>query len=137
MLENNKIFNGIGKAPYDVPDGYFKSLQARLETIPTMTGRTVGPVQRMKPYLALAACFLAAVLIGNTVLRSTTSDVATHDYYNEITLADLIPLTQPDEVFMTVAPERDTISEEDVIDYLITSGMSPEMIEYTGLIAQK
>lgn len=135
MIENDKIFNGIRKASYDVPDGYFKNLQARLETIPVM--RTVSTVQRMKPYLALAACFLAAVLIGNTVLRSTTSDVATHDYYNEITLADLIPLTQPDEVFMTVAPEQDTISEEDVIDYMITSGMSPEMIEYTGLIAQK
>lgn len=137
MLESNKIFNDSGKAPFAVPEGYFKNLQERLEAIPSIKGQSVSHAQRIRPYLALAACFLAAVLVGNAVLRSTATDAATHDLFNEISLADLIPVTQPDEVFMTIAPEQDSISEDDVINYLITSGTSPEAIEYVGLVAQK
>lgn len=137
MLESDKILNSAGKASFDVPEGYFQKLQARLEAIPSLKGHAVSPAQRIRPYLALAACFITAVLIGNAVLRNTATEAASHDYLNEISLADLIPVTQPDEVFMTTDPVQDSISAEDVIDYLITSGTSPEMIEYAGLVAQK
>lgn len=133
MLENHNILKEI----YDVPEGYFNSLRERLESIPSMSRQTAGQLRRMKPYLALAACFIAAALVGNAILRVTLQNSASRDFYDEMTLADLIPVTQPDEVFMTAAPEPETISEDDVISYLISSGTSPEMIEYTRLIAQK
>jgi hypothetical protein len=137
MLENENTLNASGKVSYNVPEGYFKNLRSRLEAIPAMNGQSVGTLQRMTPYLAMAACFLAAVLIGNAVLRSTATETIPQDLYNEMTMADLFPVTDSDEVYMTAGQEQDTLSEEDVIDYLIVTGISPEMIEYTRLVAQK
>ena len=54
MQKRNDIFNGTGKAAFKVPEGYFEELKARLDTIPAMN-QTISPMQRMKPYLALAA----------------------------------------------------------------------------------
>ncbi len=138
MLENDNILKDVGKIRYDVPEGYFDSLRERLEFIPSMSGRPAfSTLRRMKPYLALAACLIVAVLTGNAILRSTAGDTVRYDYYDEMAYADLIPVTQPDEVFMTAAPEWESITEDDVISYLISSGASPEMIEYSRLIAKK
>ncbi len=137
MIKIDKIFSYGRNASYGVPEGYFNSLKARLEAIPSSRHAPVGPLRRMKPYLALAACFLTALVIGNTILRNTAAKQTAQDFYTEVSRADLIPVTQPEEIFMTAAPAQDTISEEDVIAYLITSGASPEMIEYSRLIAQK
>ncbi len=43
----------------------------------------------------------------------------------------------PDDLFHRSSSEQDQITEEDVIDYLITSFTPTELVEYEGLIAQK
>ncbi len=135
MKKEKDIF---GKVAFDVPEGYFKDLQAQLEAIPSQEEPSHGFARKVQPYLALAACFLGILLVGNAVLRGTAGDAESSDlYYNEIVYADLIPVTQPDAIFQTASAEQDTISDEDVIDWLIASGTSTELIEYTGLIAQK
>ena len=108
MKKEKDIF---GEVAFDVPEGYFKDLQARLEAIPSHSAPSLG---------------FAAGETGSSDL-----------YYNEIVYADLIPVTQPDEIFQTAPAEQDSLTDEDVIDWLIASGTSTEMIEYTGLIAQK
>lgn len=120
--------------PMSVPEGYFDSLQERLCAIPDGGAQNAGPFQRLAPYFALAACFLAILLVGNFVLN-TTSEKMTGDYMNEAFYADMMDV--PDEAFHTVTYEQDTISYSDVIDYLIASGASSEIIEYTNLIAKK
>lgn len=92
---------------------------------------------RITPYLALAACFVAIMLVGNLVLRSTAGDDIMTDYYSRIAYSDLIPVTEPDDLFHRSPSEQDQITEEDVIDYLITSFTPTELVEYEGLIAQK
>ena len=42
-------------------------------------------------------------------------------------LADLIPVTNPYAVFYDAEP-GETLSEEDIVDYLIQSGTTPEML---------
>ena len=81
MQKRNDIFNGTGKAAFKVPEGYFEELKARLDTIPAMN-QTISPMQRMKPYLVLAACFLAILMIGNAILSGTAEKGAASDLYN-------------------------------------------------------
>ncbi len=133
MRKDNEIFKDAGKALHNVPEGYFNDLKARLDGIPAANAGKVGAMQRLKPYFALAACFLAILFVGNFVLRST-ADSSSGDFYNEAAYADL--MTMPESAFHAVITERDTLSDEDVINYLISSGTSAELIEYTRLIAK-
>ncbi len=135
MRKNNEIFKDAGKALFNVPEGYFNDLKARLDDIPGTNAGNVGVMWRLKPYLALAACFLAILCVGNLVLRNTADRGMTGDYYNEAAYADL--MTMPEDAFHAVMSAQDTISDEDVVNYLISSGTSAELIEYTRLIAKK
>lgn len=132
MQEKSNIFNSKRKEAFDVPDGYFEGLKTRLGRI---TGQKAvpGPVQRMMPYLALAACFVSLLVVGNIVLRNTASgsEEELYDKYYYISML------QADEYLHQDTLRHDTISEEDVINYLIDSGAPSEMIEYIGLIARK
>ena len=135
MQERNDIFNGGGKKAFNVPEGYFEGLKARLGDIPEQ-GMTLSLTQRLKPYLALAACFATLLIAGNAALKGTTGGAA-GDEYSEIAYAYLSQTIQAEEYLQSDFAERDTITDEDVINYLIDSGASAELIEYTGLIAQK
>lgn len=133
MQKRNDIFNGIAKATFKVPERYFEGLKARLDAIPAMN-QTISPLQRMKPYLALAACFLAILLVGNVIVGGTVKKNAESDLYNEFVYASLL---QANEYLHSEADAQDTISDEDVVNYLIDSGTSTELIEYARLLAQK
>ena len=123
---------------YSVPEGYFDSLRARLEAIPSQQG-TVAPAPvfrmpfyaRVKPYLAFAACFVAAFLIGTFILGRMTpvqDGIAVEDYY----YADLIPVTDPYAAYGSAPStyEVDESSEDDIVEYLISSGASIDYIAY-------
>lgn len=132
MQEKSNIFNSKRKEAFDVPDGYFEGLKTRLGRIPGQKA-VPGPAQRMMPYLALAACFVSLLVVGNIVLRNTASgsEEELYDKYYYISML------QADEYLHQDTLRHDTISEEDVINYLIDSGAPSEMIEYIGLIARK
>ncbi len=107
---------------YTTPEGYFDELRTRLGRIPAVLQaqeeenaqsqpaaqqpvfepqpRERRPVfARLAPYLALAATFLVAVVIGNFILsRSTRQDVVSS-------------------------------SDEEIIEYLIESGTTVSQIE--------
>lgn len=79
--------------PYSVPEGYMQSMQQRLEAIPT---RAKGPSswQKISPYLALAAVFAAAFVIGGTLLKrtvpsSSSEEIAAYYMDSDLTLAQL------------------------------------------------
>lgn len=137
MQDKSNIFKNSGKTAYRVPEGYFDGLKSRLEAIPASNGEEVGALRRIKPYLALAACFFAIMLVGNVVLKSTVGEDVTTDYYSEMVYVDLIPAIQAEEYFHADTSQQESISDEDVINYLIDSGTSAELIEYAGLIAKK
>ena len=58
--------------PYSIPEGYAAGLKSRLEEIPDRAKGT-SSWQKVSPYLALAAVFAAAFVIGGALLRSTAS----------------------------------------------------------------
>lgn len=124
---------------YKVPDGYFDSLQKRLEAIPSQHTEVRDPVvtvplwTRVRPYVALAACMLMAFFVGNFFLgrnqASAPVEFGLQDYY----MADLIPVTNPYAIYDDAPMDLYTIegsSEDDVVQYLISSGTSVDYIAY-------
>lgn len=133
MKSEKDIFEKIGKASYGVPEGYFNDLKSRLEAIPQEKSVLSGPWARIRPYLAMAACFVALLVAGNSVLRHTVSTNPAEQVQSEATYADIISLTHP-EVFINEFEyaNEDVPTEEDIINYLIESGVEMEYLAYSG-----
>lgn len=115
---------------HTVPEGYFEGLQARLSAIPQQQ-ETVTRWVRFRPYLAMAAAFAAIVVGGTALLRQTAQPASGLTYDDLMGYAQLIPTTNPymiyDEEYMG---EEEAYTEEDIINYLIETGVSLELVAY-------
>ncbi len=142
MDKEKNILDGIGRNSFSAPEGYFEDLKLRLSAIPS-TGRSGFGVSeetslwtRVKPYLALAACFLIAVTVGTAILNKTTPEPDESDAYTEFLLSGVLPSeTARDEFYLLEYEDSSLldseISEEDIINYLIESGVSYEALAYS------
>ena len=88
------------KIEYKVPDGYFENLKTRLSAIPAQE-KQPSRMQKFTPYLALAACFAVAVLVGNLVLNRTTSPAASDEDIIEYLICSDITLAQIEDYLIT------------------------------------
>ncbi len=88
------------KIEYNVPDGYFESLRTKLSAIPAQEERP-SRMQKFTPYLALAACFAIAVLIGNLALDRTSSSSASDEEIIEYLVNSDITLAQIEDFIIT------------------------------------
>ena len=133
MKRENDMLDQRFKGTFRTPEGYFDDLKARLYTLPSL--REAVPAkpafrfrERMLPYLALAASFAALLIIGNAVLRRTVPETdAGFESYLELFASDLIPVTNPYEVFQD-STAREPIPEEGIIDILIESGFPVQLV---------
>ena len=115
------------------PEGYFGDLQMRLSEIPARPVR-VSTVHRLAPYVAIAASFLVAVMLGNAILR-TSAPAAEDDTWAYVSyLADAL---DPDgAVPMDMAgyyldeEETEGLSADDIVNYLLADGISVEHLNY-------
>lgn len=109
--------------PFGVPEGYFESFRqgVRVQQEPSFW-------KRFAPYASVAAAFLLIVSVGTLILENTT-------YGDEMTQEDYILFS--DNMMNTISYEMDEeyqiaeaeINDEDIINYLIYSGISAEEIE--------
>ena len=116
------------------PEGYFENLQQRLSEIPARPAR-VSTVRRVAPYVAIAASFLAVVMVGNFVLNRTSApseDDGTWAYMSY--LADAL---DPDGASLFdvydeywEGEEEEGLSAEDIVNYLVADGISVEHLNY-------
>ena len=88
------------KIEYKVPAGYFEDLRTRLSAIPAQE-KQPGRMQKFTPYLALAACFALAVLVGNLVLNRTTAPAASDEDIIEYLICSDITLAQIEDYLIT------------------------------------
>lgn len=130
MKNVEDIFSESQKPSCGVPEGYFDSLKTRLVSIPSQGSSRSGVLLRLKPYLALAACFVVAAVIGHAVLKSTAGGGESEMDYSDLVYSELMPVTQSDALYIITETERDEVSEEDIINYLIESGVSSEQLAY-------
>lgn len=122
---------------FNVPDGYFEQLRMRLGTIPQQQEASQKKVvavpflKRIAPYAAAAACLFGAFIVGNHFIGSMGSqpgELSAQDFY----YADIIPVTDPYAIFGEASDyaAEQTVSNDDVIEYLISSGTSVDYIAY-------
>ena len=94
MDRNSNLIDSVTKVRPEVPQGYFEELRTRLGSIPEShsSERSSGVLADMKPYLALAASFVAIFIAGTMILRSTVGRIDENERFNDITdlyIADL------------------------------------------------
>lgn len=134
IMEHNKM----RKRPFEVPEGYFDSLEARLNAIPQSQAETCeGTASRwyFSPYPALAACAAAAVLVVALLFGTNRHDESTDRIsvtYEQLLYADLIPLTNPYAIYENSATSytEGLSTQDDIINSLVHEGVPVETIKY-------
>ena len=130
MKKENDILKDcaeLKQMPYSVPEGYFESFKAE----------AVRPVvqklnfwNRFAPYAAMAAVFVFLVTAGTFLLeRSTPQYKMTEEDY--MMFSDNIMTTLAYEMEYGYQLAEAEISDEDIINYLIYTGVTPEHIEFS------
>ena len=114
---------GLKGMPYSVPEGYFDGLRQSMKGIPAASAaRRTFPV-RVVPYIAMAAMFAMLVAAGGFFLERSESEFTQEDY-----------IVFSDEMTSTIFYDgneqyAEAVSEDDIIEYLIYTGVEIEDIE--------
>ena len=115
----------LKQMPFAVPEGYFESFK---EEISRPRVRKMDFRTRIAPYLALAAVFIFLVTAGTFILeRSVPAYQMTEEDY--VIFSDNISTTIAYEMEYGSQLAEADISEEDIISYLIYTGVTAEQIE--------
>lgn len=115
---------GLRKMPFSVPEGYFETFKDSVR--PYEKCEVIPFRNRIRPYLALAAMFVLLVTAGTLFLRNTTdSDEFSQEDF--LVFSGNLINTEYYEEFDQLAVAD--IADEDIIEYLIYSGISAEEIE--------
>jgi hypothetical protein len=130
----------LRRNPYSVPEGYFESLQKRLESIPfqaearrddlaaSFAAREHSPADaartRIRPALVWAVGIAAALAVGVFVFRGgagVVSDPVMPEplSYEQLAYADLIPHTDPYIYYEEESQTPSDQAQEEMIDYLL------------------
>lgn len=112
----------LRERPYSVPEGYFEAFKAQAgrpvqETRPTLWGRVA-------PYASLAAVFLSIFAVGSLIFDKDEIEISQEEY---IYFSDGLITTYKIDASDQYAEAE--IEDEDVIEYLIYSGVTAEEIE--------
>ncbi len=106
-----------------LPEGHLEALQDKLYAIPTSQQQTAPRgIRRLAPYLAYAASLAVLVLMGNFILRLSSSPQEEEeplDYYSYLAQS-----LDPDGA-LELTEEEDLTSEE-IVNYLLASNISVE-----------
>ena len=118
--------------PYSVPEGYFDRMKAEAVAIAGEREERQRPfIARLAPYAAIAAVFTFLVTAGTFLLERTTPadqmDIDEFYFYS-----NMIPVTDPYAVeTIKIGADEGDLEYEDIIEYLIYSGVTAEVIEFS------
>lgn len=120
LADNPKLKEQV----YSVPDGYFSVFKAGMTPYASVEPSLA---RRLVPYLSMAAVFIFLVTAGTFFLQQTTPA-------DEFTQEDFILYSSNISGIGLYEEEPDQladagIADEDIIEYLIYSGISAEEIE--------
>lgn len=115
----------LKEMPYSVPEGYFETFKANAAPY---QAKSISLAGRLVPYISMAAMFIFLLTVGTLFLQKTTSpEMMTQEDY----------LVFSGDMMNTVGYEMEygdqiadaEIANEDIINYLIYSGVTLEEIE--------
>lgn len=119
----------LKKCPYSVPEGYFESLKEKAVKYPKPAPVPVFQFKKvLMTAVSMAAMFILMVTAGTFLLeKSTPSEDLTHEDY--IVFSDGYFDLEMYEGNMSEQYADASISDEDIVEYLIYIGVSEEFIE--------
>ena len=122
--------DSLRKCPYSVPEGYFESLKERAVKYSKPAPAPVFQFKRiLTTAVSMAAMFVLMVTVGTFLLENTTpeEDLTQEDY---IVFSDgYFGLEMYDDDGLSEQYADASISDEDIVEYLIYTGVSEELIE--------
>ncbi|MBE6217900.1 MAG: hypothetical protein E7124_07645 [Bacteroidales bacterium] len=115
----------LKKMPFSVPESYFDIRKAELKKPQAKKMSIWG---RISPYAAVAAVFIFMVSAGTFFLEQTTpaQDMTEEDYLlfsDNMTISAIYEMEEDGQI------AEAGIADEDIIEYLIYSGITAEEIE--------
>lgn len=128
MMENMKDILAerpdLRKSPYTMPEGYLESFRSDI-IAQTARHETVTFRERIVPILSLAAVFVFLVTAGTFFLQHSSAEEFTQEDYF------IFSTYMTDDGFYEESGQLADagIGDEDIIEYLIYSGISAEEIE--------
>lgn len=120
---------GLKKMPFSTPEGYFEGLKKELKMIPAQHSapKVTGIWMRLARYSSIAAIFTALIAAGAFFLDwSDNSDYFTEEDY--IVFSDDMTNAIIQE-YSDIYADAETMTDDDIIEYLIHSGIEIEDIE--------
>ena len=96
---------GLKQTPYDVPEGYFSSLEQNLKSIPWQNTEKVTTWKKVTPYIAIAATFALIMADGGFFVGKSWTENNIAEQYAE------------------------AVTEDDILEYLIYTGVEIEELE--------
>lgn len=128
--ERNIMYDdSLRKCPYSVPEGYFDSLKERAVKYAKPAPAPVFQFKRvLYTAISMAAMFILMVTAGTVLLKGVTpaEDLTEEDYM--VFTEGYIDLEMYDEE-MSEQYANASITDEDIVEYLIYTGVSEEFIE--------
>lgn len=116
--------SGLRSKPYAVPEGYFESFKADMQHI--AKPQQTHMLHKLMPYASIAAVFVFLVAAGTFFLQKfTPADDFTQEDYLVFSHSSM-NVEYYDSMDQIADAE---IAAEDIIEYLIYSGITPEEIE--------
>lgn len=117
----------LRRMPYSVPEGYFDTFRREMKKPQT---QVVSLWSRIMPYASVAAVFIFLVSAGTFILERTagTRDFTQEDY---ILFSENFSLNTIYQVHEETQFADASLADEDIIEYLIYTGVSAEEIEYS------
>lgn len=117
----------LRRMPYSVPEGYFDTFRREMKKPQT---QVVSLWSRIIPYASVAAVFIFLVSAGTFILERTTDtrDFTQEDY---ILFSENFSLNTIYQVHEETQLADASLADEDIIEYLIYTGVSAEEIEYS------
>ena len=85
-------------------------------------------IARLAPYAAMAAVFVFLVTAGTFLLEKTTP-VEQDEMEDLYFYSNMIPVTDPYTVETVQVAQYEEIAEDEIIEYLIYTGTTAEIIE--------
>lgn len=116
----------LKKLPYGVPEGYFDSFKAEMSG--KFPQRASGPWKKSAPYIAAAASLALLISAGTIALGKFRSEdtLSQEDYILFSDNLISIDIYEEPSTYQTADAE---LLDEEIIEYLIYTGVSPEIIE--------
>ncbi len=113
----------LKKMPYTIPEGYFEEF--RMQNRPC---RRQSPWKKAGPYISIAAS-IAVLLTGGLILSRPNSPADDFTHEDFLVFSDSMTSTEYYEYAAEQYADAE-MANDDIIDYLIYSGITVEEIEH-------